>query len=173
MTDRNGYQRRLSRRTVLIGGLASLAGVGVMGTAWWALKPHPSDPPLPQRPYTYKGHAGFVSAVAWSPDGTRIASAGVGQDRTAQVWDATSGTRLFLYTGHAGYVYTVVWSPDGTRIASGSEDTTVQVWNARNGATPFIYRGHSDMVHTVAWSPDGRSIASAGGDTTVQVWQPI
>ncbi len=52
----------------------------------------------------YHGHTSTIFAVAWSPDGTRIASGG--NDNTVQVWDAKTGQRLVLYTGHTGTVYT-------------------------------------------------------------------
>lgn len=61
-------------------------------------------------------HTSTVFAVAWSPDGTRIASGS--NDDTAQVWDASTGRVRVTYTAHSGTVYTVVWSPDGMRIAS-------------------------------------------------------
>ena len=90
----------------------------------------PTPIPMGTTLYTYRGHAGNpVNAVAWSPDGTRIAS-GSG-DNTVQVWDAATGGHVFTYRGHAGNpVNAVVWSPDGKRIASGGFDNTVQVWQA-------------------------------------------
>jgi len=82
----------------------------------------------PPNHFTYHGHSDYVSAVAWSPDGKRIASAS--GDHTVQVWDATNGGHVYTYRGHASDVLTVAWSPDGKYLASGSLDTTVQVWNA-------------------------------------------
>ncbi len=119
--------------------------------------------------YTYTGHSDSVSAVAWSPDGKRIASGSA--DKTVQVWDAANGGHVFTYTGHSGTgkfggVSAVAWSPNGQRIASGSgnPNTAVQVWDAANGGHVFTYRGHAGLffVSAVAWSPDGKSIASVG-----------
>src|SRR6266702_6554597 len=51
----------------------------------------------------YHGHTSTVYTVAWSPDGTRIASGG--NDSTVQVWNAKTGKLQLLYTGHTGTVY--------------------------------------------------------------------
>ncbi len=118
--------------------------------------------------YTYRGHAALVNAVAWSPDGKRIAS-GSG-DRTVQVWDAADGSHVYLYRRHSNTVIAVAWSPDGRRIVSGSGDNTVQVWDAVDGGNVYTYQGHGGTVEAVAWSPDGKRIASGSGDRTVQVW---
>ena len=127
-----------------------------------------SIPPVGTVICTYRGHSKRVTAVAWSPDSTRITS-GSG-DRTVQVWDATTGKTLLTYKGHTSFVLAVAWSPDGARIASGDFDNTVQMWDAATGKTLFTYRGHSEQVNAVVWSPDGRRIASGSDDKTIQVW---
>src|SRR5258708_35629726 len=76
----------------------------------------------------YHGHTSTVYTVAWSPNGTRIASGG--NDSTAQIWDARTGHRSVAYSGHTGTVYTLAWSPHGPPIASGNDDSTIQIWNA-------------------------------------------
>lgn len=122
----------------------------------------------PPAHFTYRGHGGPVSSVAWSPDGKRIASAS--SDGTVQVWDAYTGANTLVYRGHTGGVLSVAWSPNGREIASGGLDGMVQVWNAATGQTITVYRDHSAAVYSVAWSPDGQRIASASADGTVQVW---
>ncbi len=78
---------------------------------------------------TYQGHSNEVNAIAWSPDGKRIASGS--WDETAQVWEAATGQALATYQGHTDGVNAVAWSPDGKRIASsGSGFREVKIWQA-------------------------------------------
>jgi WD40 repeat protein len=72
------------------------------------------------------GHTGSVTDIAFSPDGTRIATAS--NDRTAKVWDATTGTLLLTLTGHTGQVHSLTFSPDGRRLTTVAEDHTLRVW---------------------------------------------
>jgi WD40 repeat protein len=126
------------------------------------------SPPLGTILCTYCGHTDLVTTVVWSPDGTRIASAG--DDTTVQVWDATTGANVLTYKGHSEWVSAVAWAPDGKRIASTGGDITVQVWDAIDGNTVCTVHGHTYSLRRMAWSPDGTRIASTGDDATVQVW---
>ncbi len=116
----------------------------------------------------YRDHFYFVNAVAWSPDGKKIASASA--DTNVQVWNVATGSNVLTYRGHSKRVNAVAWSPNGKRIASASDDRTVQIWDANTGEIIFTYRGHTKEVSSVAWSPNGTRIASASYDATVHVW---
>jgi len=119
---------------------------------------------------TFKGHSSEVSSVAWSPDGSAIASGS--WDDTVKVWDPFTGRALMTLEGHRNRVNCVAWSPDGSRIASGSWDETVKIWDAEKGTALRTLTGHEDAVFAIAWSPDGTRIASGSEDGTVKVWDP-
>lgn len=129
----------------------------------------PQVKPIGTTLVTYKEHTSIVLSVVWSPDGTRIASGG-GGDNSVRVWDATTGQSLLVCKGHADNVWSIAWSPDGTRIASGATnpDNTVRIWDAATGKSSHVCKGHTYGVYSVVWSPDSRRLASAGGK--VRVW---
>ncbi len=108
-----------------------------------------------------------VRALAFSPDGRRLALAG---EKAVQVWDATTGQLVHPLRGHDGWVVAVAFSPDGQRVASGSFDTTVIIWDTGTGRPIQTLRGHEGPVMGVAFSPDGRRLASASLDRAVKVW---
>ncbi len=115
------------------------------------------------------GHASRVTAVAWAPNSSHIASASY--DKTLRIWNPSNGQNIHIYRRHSDRVNALSWSPDSTRIASASDDRTVQVWETGANHPLFTFGGHTDKVLAVAWSPDGTRIASAGADKTVQVWE--
>ncbi len=97
------------------------------------------------------GHRAGVRSVAWSPDGTRLATAS--WDGTARVWDAT-GREILALEGHRSQVNSVAWSPDGTRLATGGWDGTARIWDPVLGHELHRLDGHAGRVWSVAWSPE-------------------
>ncbi|WPJ61285.1 hypothetical protein SMAC4_13430 [Sordaria macrospora] len=119
---------------------------------------------------TLEGHGYFVTSVAFSPDGQRLAS-GSG-DNAIKIWDPASGSCLQTLEGHGYFVTSVAFSPDGQRLASGSWDNTIKIWDPASGSCLQTLEGHHGYVGSVAFSPDGQRLASGSYDNTIKIWDP-
>ncbi|MDE8349713.1 MAG: TIR domain-containing protein [Acidocella sp.] len=76
---------------------------------------------------TLSGHTKVVESVAFSPNGTTLASGS--DDFTIKLWNVSSGTVTNTMSGHTGKVFCVAYSPDGNTLASASDDQTVKLWD--------------------------------------------
>ena len=77
------------------------------------------------------GHGGTVWSVAWSPDGSWIATAG--EDRLIRIWRAADGALVHTLAGHELNIWSVRFSPDSRLLASGSFDRSIRLWDVASG----------------------------------------
>jgi DNA-binding SARP family transcriptional activator len=116
-----------------------------------------------------RGHTSAIHYAAWSPDGTRIATADA--DGVAIVWDGKSGEQLATLSGHTDWLYYAAWSPSGETIVTAGDDGTARLWDAVTGEELFTLSGHEDWVWGMpAWSPAGDRFVTASRDRTTRMW---
>ena len=143
-----------------------------------ASSPTPTPQPTPAAPtpptpaptwLTLTGHTDGVNSVAFSRDGSLLASGS--RDGTIRLWRVSDGALMRTLTGHGDWVNSVAFSRDGSLLASGSRDCTVRVRRVSDGALVHTLKGHGSGVLSVAFSPDGAWLASGSRDHTVLVWR--
>ena len=110
-------------------------------------------------------HTEGVRALAFSPDGSKLATAG---DQNIKLWDVAARMEIATLEGHRKRVETMAFSPDGTTLASGSRDDTARLWNvatAEQIATLIVRPYHG--VWSVVFSPDGSTLTAGSYKLTI------
>jgi WD40 repeat protein len=110
-------------------------------------------------------HADRVNSVAFSPDGTRLVTAG--RDHDVIVWDVASGEPTVLPPVHFGSVADARFSPDGRWLVTAGP-ITAGLWDAAAGLFVTYLRGPKSPLTAAAFEPDARTIVTVERDGTVR-----
>ena len=108
-------------------------------------------------------------SVAYSPDGTRLASIGI--DGDAKIWDTASGKELLDLSVEPESGWGIAYSPDGKRVAT-AWSSQLMVWDTENGQPVLTFQGDlsGGTVNRLSFRPDGQQIAVANLEGVPRVW---
>jgi WD40 repeat protein len=112
-------------------------------------------------------HEAPISAVALSPDGKILLTAGT--DHRARLWDA-AGQPLGAPLVHPDAITAAAFSPDSRTVLTGSRDKTARRWQVATGQPLGAPLVHPDEVSAVAFSPDEKVVATGCRDSKVRLW---
>jgi len=144
---------------------AACGDPGVYGLVkLWSIAP--GEPPKPARDLAESADAIF--AVAFSPDGRKLAAAGA--DRVVRVYETATGEVLVQIEDHADWIYDLAFSPDGKLLATASRDKTTKVFDVEKKESLVTFTAHAAPVHAVAFAADGKSVFSGGADKLIRNW---
>ena len=123
---------------------------------------------------TLEGHQTPIEALAFSPDGTLLASAG--SDPHIALWRVANGAQIATLEGNLERVAALAFSPDGTLLASAGDGPHLKLWPIapaleRAASSVSISVDHADGVTSLSFSPDGQWLLTGSYDHTVKLWQ--
>jgi WD40 repeat protein len=125
-------------------------------------------PPAAGQPPVTDKHVDWVRALAFTPDGRFLISAG--DDKAILVWEVDTGKFVRRLDGCTDWVMALAVSPDGKQVAAGGFDRTIRIWSLDSGAKVTDIPANKQIVLALAWSPDGSTLASGGQDRAIRLW---
>jgi WD40 repeat protein len=124
---------------------------------------------------TLKGHSGWVTTMAFSPDGQRLATGS--WDQTVKLWEVSTGEQLTTVAKKNKEIQALAFSRDGRWLATENSSNTVTLRDAATGQEVRVLPSDkplgplgSNWVYSISFSPDGRWLATGVDEKTVRMW---
>jgi len=148
-------------------GRVCALGGGVMGFEKAEAGVHVIELATGRELHKFEGHSRPIRGVAFSPDGTRIASSSF--DGTVKIWPSAPLPEFLSLEGHDQAVWKVAVSPNGRYVATGSLDQTAKIWELQSGR-PVLSLPVQFPVVSLAFTPDSQRLITVGSEATARVW---
>lgn len=172
---------KLRRRAILFAGTVALFSAPALSALTDGSDSTPGDPTTDPQMRTgtlsyILNQPDFIGALAFSPDGSTLASGGA----RVRLWNLAARSTTATFDSQPIDMASVVFSPDGKTLAGGgfaypATVSHIKLWNVATGATIATLTGDTqtdsvDQVLCLAFSPDGKTLAGAYLDGTARLW---
>src|SRR6266446_1604426 len=117
------------------------------------------------------GHQGIATCIAWSVDGTRIATGGRTQKQgSLLVWDVESGECILAHEEQVEGISAMAWGASEDELISGDSKGKLSWWDIPSGKCVRVCEAHQGKIQSLKRSPDGCWLASCGDDGAIRLW---
>ena len=106
--------------------------------------------------------------LAFSPDGSRLAS--IGEKQSAKIWDAANGRLLQTLTASTGNVFSLAFSPDGKRVVTSTAGGSATIWDVVTGQELLTVNVPDYYMIVAVFTPDGKRLVTGGDDGIARFW---
>lgn len=117
---------------------------------------------------TWRASETHLYSIRFSPDGSRVATAGI--DQVARVWDVSTGELIQSFDDAKEGLTRVGFSSDGRLVAAGGQNGTLHIWNVETGRRVQTLRGHTATARNFLFIDHGKRIISCSDDQTLRLW---
>jgi len=111
-----------------------------------------------------------ITALAFSPDGSLLASGSGYSEKEIRLWDLSNGKHTVDLLGHTSWITALVFTPDSKTLVSASGDQTIRLWDVLRRQQKDLLRGHQSEIYTLSVANDGSMAVSGSKDGEVCLW---
>jgi len=113
--------------------------------------------------------AEHIHAIAWAPDGKRLA---LGEDEDVKVWNVVGAEEPTKFGRHSAEVTALSYSPDGTQLASSSKDGSICLWGVESQKcdTRLQPKGDESYPTLLRFDRSGKQMISGGPSRHLHIW---